>query len=117
MKLVIQKLLNLIFLYKKLKKFQSILIFLFFFSKKNSLLLSSPELSDDDEIIDLETLEYDNGITNVNFFEGNNTGETSNKKTIEVIIQELLPGQLDTKNKNFVKLLKEQQISWTFLNQ
>ena len=63
------------------------------------------------------TLEYDNEITNVNFFEDNDAGETSNKKTVEVIIQELLPEQLDTKNKNFVKLLKEQQISWTFLSQ
>jgi len=56
-------------------------------------------------------------ITNVNFFEDNNAGETSNKKIVKVIIQELLPEQLDTKNKNFVKLLKEQQISWTFLSQ
>ena len=36
------------------------------FSQENSsivdLSLSSPELSDDDEIIDLETLEYDNEI-------------------------------------------------------
>ena len=36
------------------------------FSQENSsivdLPLSSPELSDDDEIIDLETLEYDNEI-------------------------------------------------------
>ena len=56
-------------------------------------------------------------ITNVNFFEDNNAGETPNKKIVKVIIQELLPEQLDTKNKNFVKLLKEQQISWTFLSQ
>ena len=60
MKPIIQKLLNLIFLYKKLKKFQSILIFLFFLEKIPDLPLS--ELSDDDEIIDLETLEYDNEI-------------------------------------------------------
>ncbi|CAJ0902909.1 8608_t:CDS:2, partial [Entrophospora sp. SA101] len=54
------------------------------FSQENSsivdLPLSSPELSDDDEIIDLGTLEYDNEIANVNFFEDNNAGETSNKK-------------------------------------
>ena len=91
------------------------------FSLENSsivdLPLSSPELSDDDEIIDLGTLEYDNEIANVNFFEDNNAGETSNKKIVKVIIQELLPEQLDIKNKNFVKLLKEQQISWTFLSQ
>ncbi|CAJ0823912.1 14757_t:CDS:2 [Entrophospora sp. SA101] len=46
------------------------------FSQENSsivdLPLSSPELSDDDEIIDLGTLEYDNEIANVNFFEDNN---------------------------------------------
>ena len=53
-------------------------------------------------------------ITNVNFFEDNNAGETSNKKIVKVIIQELLPEQLDTKNKNFVKLRRNSKYHGLF---